>query len=212
MLGMAVKQLNPVRLPVSQERLATYVREDSRFVGDGYTGPTGNPFGDVSSQTGDRNVMQHNSAAWVEVTYDDKELGASWYKPAQHFELCETADEVIETAAYLADSIIAQFPEIHGHNTLTAWVCDKVAEGFAFRVGIIENVVEEEIERQLGVSLKERSLSEVAKDEHKGIDLKGEAEDKLWNVKFESDNSTKEGIKRVDVCRKGDMLEIEVEL
>jgi len=192
--------------PVTQAALRERVRDEVSATDPGYDGITADPFGDTSTQAAHRNVMMGNSSVWPDVTLWDEEVAGN-AKPAQHFHRARTVEEVVQVAAYLADAVIT------AHNLtddVTAhFVTDKIAEGFAYRVGVVETVVEIALEAELGWEVAPRSLTEVASDEQDGIDIR--ANDALYNVKFESANATGKNIKRIDVSENDGTLEIEIE-
>lgn len=204
--GLGMHQLTTPE-PISQSELRREIREATPGTSGDYDGITANPFGDVSTQTSHRNEMHQNSATWPEVTLWDEEI-AGTFKPAQHFENARTTGDVIQVGAYLADTIITA--NDLSDDIVTHFVTDKIAEGFAYRIGVIETVVEQVVEAELGWTVEKHTLAEVAENEGDGIDIE-RVNGEVYNVKFENGNSTKDGVGRIDVTENDGMLEIEVE-
>ena len=200
------KKLLTADEPISQEDLRNAVRDEVPATDAAYDGITANPFGDVSTQSSHRNEMAHNSAVWPEVTLWDESV-AGTFKPAQHFHRCESVGDVIQVSAYLANTVITE--RNLENPAVTHYVTDKIAEGFAYRIGIVETVVEHAVTAELGWNLIPRELSDVSADESNGVDLR--TADAKYNVKFENNNKTKKGVKRIDVTENDGELEIEIE-
>jgi hypothetical protein len=134
------------------------------------------PFGSVDGMLSHQNADAHNSALFPDEDSAGRALEAGVHKVGQLFAL---GDDVWETAEYLAAHLIEGCDELARDHPLgpdgitsqeAAWLADRVAEGWAFRVGVAEDAVAGALEAD-GWTEVERGPAEVADDEANDVDL-----------------------------------------
>ena len=202
------KTLNPVPCPITQDELRNEIRAAVEATSADYSGITADPFGDVSTQASHRNEMHVNSPVWPAETLWGEKTG-NQYQVSQCYERCKTLGDVIAVSADIVETVLNENPSVKDSPAASHWVADKVAEGYAFRMGVIEGIVEEELAAQVGLTVEKRTLTQVAKDESNDIDIR--TENDVFQVKFDNNSSVEDNVRRVDVVKDGDMLQITVE-
>ena len=134
------------------------------------------PFGSVDGMVSHQNADAHNSALFPDEDSAGRALESGVHKVGQLFAL---GDDVWETAEHLTRHLLEGCEELAadhplGPDELTdqerAWLTDRVAEGWAFRVGVAEAAVADALEAD-GWTEVERGPAEVADDEGNDVDL-----------------------------------------
>lgn len=202
-----------VAAPVTQDRLTAEIAAESDSMEGVPAPPYADPFGDTSGMADHRNVMNHNSPVWPATTVSGNTVERREYVPAQHFH--DTGGEpskVVEAGALIVDAILDKYPRSAQRPGQAGFVLTKVSEALAFRIGVCEKLAEDVLSAEEGVEIAERSLEAVALDEDDGIDIRAK-DGRTWNVKYECNKKTKDGVKRIDISNNEDgTWDMEIEL